>query len=207
MPLLSESSQACAGDGISPNIPASAPEYSRAGIIDALESPDAAKGGLYVSQFNSPDILAYRSNNKKKKPPTCNIPGVQYLNGVAVDGKGNVIDPDGGSRTIIIFKGPGMCGANAAFNQRPVRAADRCRQQRRAQGQNRRRQHDGQRQQARQRLGCTMKTGCKTNLTEIRAFSKWSASRWTPKATAGRRPITRSSSRLWSISRSAREPA
>jgi hypothetical protein len=39
---------------------------------------------------------------------------VQYLNGVSVDGRGNVIDPDGGSRSIIVFKGPGMCGAQAA---------------------------------------------------------------------------------------------
>ena len=102
---------ACAGNGISPSTPAFAPEYSNAGVIAALETPDAAKGGLYVSQFNSASILGYKSNNKKNGAPTCNIPGVQYLNGVAVDGKGNVIDPDGGSRSIIIFKGPGMCGA------------------------------------------------------------------------------------------------
>jgi hypothetical protein len=104
----------CAGNGNLPSAPANAPQYSSAGIIAALEAPDAAKGGLYVSQFNSTSILAYKSNNKKNGPPTCTIPGVLYLNGVAVDGKGNVIDPDGGSRSIIIFKGPGMCGAKAA---------------------------------------------------------------------------------------------
>jgi hypothetical protein len=108
----------CAGNGISSSIPASAPQYSRAGVIAALETPDATKGSLYVSQFNSPDILAYKSNNKKNKPPACGISGVQYLNGVAVDGKGNVIDPDGGSRSIIIFKGP-MCGANLASTADP----------------------------------------------------------------------------------------
>lgn len=117
----------CATNDASPSAPASAPQYSRAGIIKDLEMPDAHKGGLYVSQFSATSILAYKANNKKNSAPTCNIPGVQYLNGVAVDGKGNVIDPDGGSRSIIIFKGPGMCGAKAAvtgdsFGQ-PVDAA------------------------------------------------------------------------------------
>ncbi|HEY1429268.1 MAG TPA: hypothetical protein VGF18_06820 [Candidatus Tumulicola sp.] len=109
----------CAGNGVSPSAPPAAPQYSSAGIIAALEAPDASKGGLYVSQFNSPSILAYRGNNKKDGAPICTIPGVLYLNGVAVDGKGNVIDPDGGSRSIIIFKGPGMCGANAASTSDP----------------------------------------------------------------------------------------
>jgi hypothetical protein len=117
----------CAANGISPSAPASAPQYSNAGIIADLETPDASKGGLYVSQFSATSILAYKVNNKKNGAPTCNIPGVQYLNGVAVDGKGNVIDPDGGSRSIIIFKGPGMCGAKAASTSdsygQPVDAA------------------------------------------------------------------------------------
>ncbi|HEX4014374.1 MAG TPA: hypothetical protein VHX17_10875 [Candidatus Cybelea sp.] len=110
---------ACAGNGISPGPATLAPQYSNAGVIAALSAPDAARGGLYVSQFNSPSILGYKSNNKKNGAPTCSISGVQYLNGVAVDGKGNVIDPDGGSRSIIIFKGPGMCGANAASTSDP----------------------------------------------------------------------------------------
>lgn len=104
----------CAGGGASPSVPASNTQYSSAGIVNALESPDSTKGGLYVSEFSSTSILAYKSNNKKNKAPTCSIAGVQYLNGVSVDGKGNVIDPDGGSRSIIVFKGPGMCGAEAA---------------------------------------------------------------------------------------------
>ncbi len=104
----------CAGSGVAPSTPSSSPQYSSAGIIAALETPDATKGGLYVSQFSSTSILAYKSNNKKNGAPTCNIPGVLYLNGVAVDGKGNAIDPDGGTRSIIVFKGPGMCGAEAA---------------------------------------------------------------------------------------------
>ena len=117
----------CASNGMSPSNLVPAPQYSSAGVIAALEGPDASGGGLYVSQFSSTSILAYKSNNKKNGPPTCNVPGVQYLNGVAVDGKGNLIDPDAGSRSIIIFKGPGMCGAKAASTSdsygQPVDAA------------------------------------------------------------------------------------
>lgn len=109
----------CAGAGVSPSAPGSAMQYSSAGVIAALETPDAAKGGLYVSEFSSTSILGYKSSNKKNKAPTCTIPGVQYLNGVAVDGKGNVIDPDGGSRSIIVFKGPGMCGTQAGSTADP----------------------------------------------------------------------------------------
>ena len=105
-----------------------------------LSNTDAIKGGLYVSQFSSTSILAYKSNNKKNGKPICSVPGVLYLNGVAVDGKGNLIDPDAGSRSIIIFKGPGMCGAKAG-STRTLWTTGRCRKQRRAQRQDRRRQH------------------------------------------------------------------
>ncbi|HEY2476100.1 MAG TPA: hypothetical protein VGI19_15030 [Candidatus Cybelea sp.] len=155
----------CAGNGVSPSAPASATQYSNAGIIAALEEPDATKGGLYVSQFSSPSILAYKSNNKKNGAPTCNIPGVQYLNGVAVDGKGNVIDPDGGSRSIIIFKGPGMCGAKVASTGdsygQPVDAASNDALHRKIVVAN---MFDNN-SKAGSVSVCTMKGGCTTNLT------------------------------------------
>ena len=56
--------------------------------------PDASKGGLYVEPIFRHKYFGVQGSNKKNGAPTCNIPGVQYLNGVAVDGKGNVIDPD-----------------------------------------------------------------------------------------------------------------
>lgn len=65
---------------------------------------------MYVSEFFGSEILGYRSRNRRDKPPVCTVPGVSYVDGVAVDGKGNLIDPDGGSRTVKVFKGPGMCG-------------------------------------------------------------------------------------------------
>ncbi|HEY1681590.1 MAG TPA: hypothetical protein VGF98_08150 [Candidatus Tumulicola sp.] len=160
----------CAGNGVSPSAPATAPQYSSAGIIAALEAPDAMKSGLYVSQFNSTSILAYKSNNKKNEPPACSIPGVLYLNGVAVDGKGNVIDPDGGSRSIIIFKGPGMCGARAASTSdpygQPVDAASNDSLTGKIAVAN---MMDNDSKDGSVSL-CTMKGGCKVNLTNPAIF-------------------------------------
>ena len=155
----------CAGNGVSPSALATAPQYSSAGVIAALEAPDASTSGLYVSQFNSPSILAYKSNNKKNGAPICTIPGVLYLNGVAVNGKGNVIDPDGGSRSIIIFKGPGMCGAQAAsasdsFGQ-PIDAASNDALTGKIAVAN---MMDNGSKPGSVSV-CTMKGGCKTNLT------------------------------------------
>jgi len=59
-------------------------------------------------------IQGYGSDNRRNKPPVCQVSGVSYVNDVAVDGKGNLIDPDGGTRTIIVFRGPQMCGPRLA---------------------------------------------------------------------------------------------
>ena len=155
----------CASNGMTPSGASSAPQYSSAGVIETLESANVSGGGLYVSQFSSTSILAYKSNNKKKGAPICNIPGVLYLNGVAVDGTGNLIDPDGGSRSIIIFKGPGMCGAKAAstsdsFGQ-PVDAASNDALNGKIVVAN---MFDNN-SKAGSVSVCTMKSGCKSNLT------------------------------------------
>jgi hypothetical protein len=70
-----------------------------------------ASGGFYVSEFYSTDIFAYAHQNSGNNPPTCMIPGVLFPNDVASDDRGNVIDPDGGSKTILVFKGSGKCGS------------------------------------------------------------------------------------------------
>jgi hypothetical protein len=77
-------------------------------------APQAATSGLYVGDFDATTIYGYRARNPRNKPPICTVPGVSYVNGLAVDGKGNLIDPDGGTRKVIVFKGPGMCGATMA---------------------------------------------------------------------------------------------
>jgi len=72
--------------------------------------PKGGSGGIYVSEFYGTGIWGYPHKNTGNGPATCNLSGISYPNGIAVDGKGNLIDPDGGSRSIIVFNGPGMCG-------------------------------------------------------------------------------------------------
>lgn len=75
--------------------------------------PEATKKkpttGIYVSTFGEADIQGYAADNKANKGPICTVTGVSSVNGLAVDLKGNLIDPDGGSGYIIIFKGPQLC--------------------------------------------------------------------------------------------------
>lgn len=68
-------------------------------------------GGIYVSEFLTTSILGYAHKNTPNNPPLCSTGPVSNPNGIAVDSKGNLIDPDGGSLTILIFGGPGMCGS------------------------------------------------------------------------------------------------
>lgn len=79
--------------------------------IARIAKPRGNTGGIYVSQFLGTSILAYAHKNAPNNPPTCSVGPVSDPNGIAVDGKGNLIDPDGGSHSVIIFAGPGMCGA------------------------------------------------------------------------------------------------
>jgi hypothetical protein len=69
----------------------------------------AAEGGIYGSTFFASVINGYPHKNTSNGPPICSLTG-SYVNGLAVDGKGNLIDPDGGTRTVIVYQGPGMCG-------------------------------------------------------------------------------------------------
>lgn len=71
----------------------------------------SAQGGLYVSEFYSTDIFAYPHQNTGNNPPTCTIGGVLFPNNVASDDRADVIDPDGGSKTIMIYEGKGACGS------------------------------------------------------------------------------------------------
>jgi hypothetical protein len=69
------------------------------------------KGGIYASEFFGTSIWGYTNPNTHNNPPTCSVGPVDEVEGIAVDGKGYLIDPDGGSRSIIVFTGPGMCGS------------------------------------------------------------------------------------------------
>jgi hypothetical protein len=78
-------------------------------------APDIAKRGIYASGTNSTVINGYRKRNRLNIPPLCTTPfSVSHPSGIAVDGAGNLIDPDGRTNSIIIGQGPNMCGAMAA---------------------------------------------------------------------------------------------
>jgi hypothetical protein len=77
-------------------------------------SPDSAKGnsGVYVSEFYSTDIYAYTFPNPGNSPPTCTVSPASYPNDVGSDNGGDLIDPDGGTHSIIVYSGPGLCGSS-----------------------------------------------------------------------------------------------
>lgn len=82
-------------------------------ILDRI-TPDKhhkAKGGAWGSQFYASKINGYEGSLKSNPAPKCTETS-SYVNGLAVDGKGALIDPDGGTRTVIVYK-PGMCAAMA----------------------------------------------------------------------------------------------
>lgn len=65
--------------------------------------------GIYVSTFGETYILGFAADNKANKAPICKVTGVASVNGVAVDLKGNLIDPDGGTGYVFVYQGPAMC--------------------------------------------------------------------------------------------------
>lgn len=73
----------------------------------ATAVPDVGRKGLYVS--NASEVLGFRAIPRRNRPRTCTVQGAPG-GGIAVDGRGNLIEADGGSRTIRIFQGPKMCG-------------------------------------------------------------------------------------------------
>jgi hypothetical protein len=76
-------------------------------------APKGVGGGIYASQFYAAIIAGYQHKNTSNNPPICTL-GASYPNGIAVDGKGNLIDPDGGTRNVLVYQGPAMCGPLAA---------------------------------------------------------------------------------------------
>lgn len=76
-------------------------------------TPDSAHSsyGLYVSEFDSSDIYGYMTPNSSNSPPTCMVSPASYVNDVATDDGGNLIDPDGGTHSIILYGGPKLCGS------------------------------------------------------------------------------------------------
>ena len=92
---------------VAPNVQTARPHFRE--VISLLARPRARNGGIYVSEFLGTSIFAYQHKNTPNNPPLCSVGPVSNPNGIAVDRKGNLIDPDGGSHTVIVFSGPGLC--------------------------------------------------------------------------------------------------
>src|ERR1700722_11212372 len=75
----------------------------------ARPAPQVFTRGVYASEFEGPDILGYAMPNTGNNPPTCQVPAAN-VNDVNVDPVGDLIDPDGGTGTVIVYKGPTGCG-------------------------------------------------------------------------------------------------
>ena len=130
--------------------------------------------GIYVAEFYGTDIFGYRGGQKANKGPICTVQGVSDVNGIAVDGKGNLIDPDGGSEYVYVYQGPTMCGGKQiGLIADTIRTARRRNQRRCGNRHDRGRQHS--RIQARHREAssiCSIKAGCTTNLTNRHDLSR-----------------------------------
>ncbi len=75
-----------------------------------LEPNAKSAGGIYASEVYATDIWGFAAKNNHNRKAKCVVTHVQGANGIAVDLSGNLIDPDGGTDTVIVFKGPKMCG-------------------------------------------------------------------------------------------------
>jgi len=81
--------------------------------------------GIYLAQFDGTDILGYRAAHEALQGPICQVSAGMYVNGIAVDSRGNLIDPNGSTRLVIVFKGPQMCGEKlGSFHDRYGQPSD-----------------------------------------------------------------------------------
>ncbi|HEY2473564.1 MAG TPA: hypothetical protein VGI19_02065 [Candidatus Cybelea sp.] len=87
------------------------PEWLRAYSeqSSSVIAPGAARKGMYVSSFNGTEVEGFGNAGKG---PLCTVDTGKdaYVNDIAVDPKGNLIVPLGGSKEIAVYRGPGMCG-------------------------------------------------------------------------------------------------
>lgn len=80
-------------------------------VLDRVMAGEHAKNGhvdIYGSQYFAATINGFKGADPKNRPPVCSLSG-NYVSDIAVDGKGNLIDPDGGTLSVIVYRP--NCGA------------------------------------------------------------------------------------------------
>ncbi len=114
LPLLS----GCAGRVSPPALsaqPASViPDWMHAPVMEALPAQrmvfdSRPKSGIYAAEFYGPDLFAYRNPERRDRKPLCKV-AAEFVNGLGVDGAGNLIVPNGYPPQVSVYRGPGLCG-------------------------------------------------------------------------------------------------
>ena len=67
------------------------------------------KAGIYATEFYGTHVFGYRNPDTHDKRSICKVPA-ESVNGVGVDGAGNLIVPNGYPAQISVYRGPGLCG-------------------------------------------------------------------------------------------------
>ncbi len=89
------------------------------GRLHGRKAPAAAMRGIYMSEFSGSSVLVYAKKNSANDLPICSESPANLVQGIATDTGGNLIQPDGGTNTVIVYTGPSMCGPPAGTNSDP----------------------------------------------------------------------------------------
>jgi hypothetical protein len=109
----------CGGRSVTPSAPVDQP----ATVIPAWVHPAGAqlippapmryesepKYGIYASEVYGSDVLGYHNPNMGNHGPACKLYS-EYVNGFAVDGRGNLLLPTAYPDEVSVYKGPALCG-------------------------------------------------------------------------------------------------
>ena len=78
-----------------------------------------------MSVFYGDDVLGYSAANRLNKMPLCSVSGASNVNGIAVDGKGDLLVPNGGSEIPHGLQGPDHVRETDRADLRQLRPARR----------------------------------------------------------------------------------